>query len=118
MISEATQAKADRLLAAGRVDPIDGELRRFRVDGHTGTYDVIVGGSFRCCSCPATTDCSHIVAAIRWWLSEIEATKYLRSLPHSDNAPTPTRTPGYLQFLAYCDARTERAAALEAERSS
>jgi hypothetical protein len=73
-MSTAMNAKAERLLAEGRVDPINEEVRRFRVEGDTGIYDVILSPSFRYCSCPATADCSHVRASIElWYASAVNA---------------------------------------------
>ena len=70
-----TAEKAKRLLAAGRVTPIDGEPRGFTVHGDTGTYRVIVGEHMAWCDCPAGRfrhACSHIDAA-RLALAEVSA---------------------------------------------
>lgn len=70
--SAHVQAKADRLLAEGRVRHVDREPRGFTVDGDTGAYHVSVGRYSTWCTCPrargiqpAGTECSHGLAAVR-----------------------------------------------------
>jgi len=55
-------AKAERLLAEGRIQAIPG--RCFAVEGDHGWYLAVVNddGLF-CCSCPAVGECSHVLAA-------------------------------------------------------
>lgn len=61
-----TQAKATRLLAEGRVTPHTAPVWVFDVYGDTGRYVTVVGAHVATCSCPATTRCSHIEAAVTW----------------------------------------------------
>lgn len=64
--SEATVAKARRLLDADRI--VRTEIgATYRVDGDHGSYLVVVSSNGReaYCSCPATTPgCSHAAAAL------------------------------------------------------
>lgn len=56
-VSKATQEKAHRLLAEGRVQKVEGG---FRVKGDNGVYDVNEACDY--CSCPARVRCSHMIA--------------------------------------------------------
>jgi len=74
-MSEATRAKAVRLLMQGRVDPQPNPAQVFRVEGDSGIYLCFVSASVRYCTCPhgvngAEGDCSHLEAAVAWVLGE------------------------------------------------
>lgn len=80
-MSEQTTAKADRILAQGRIEPETTPVRSFVVRGDTNDYRVIIGGSFQRCDCEhgqrvlrdeAFGRCSHIKAAVRWVMAEAE----------------------------------------------
>ena len=68
--------KVARLLATGHVEPILEEVRRYRVSGDHGVYDVVVAPTFRMCSCAHARlsegrgECSHVLAAVEWWRAE------------------------------------------------
>lgn len=76
MTSEAIKAKADRLLAEGRVDPQDvsGPIRLFEVQGDTDVYLVFVGAAVQVCYlCKASKEgarCSHVEAAVEYVLAQ------------------------------------------------
>jgi hypothetical protein len=74
-MSAATRAKADRLLAEGRVAPQPNPVQEFRVEGDGGIYRCFVGPTTRYCTCPhgvheAEGDCSHLEAAVSWVMGE------------------------------------------------
>lgn len=62
----SVQTKAVRLLAQGRVAPDPEPAQVFRVAGDHGAYTVIVGPHVALCTCPASTRCSHVEAAVLW----------------------------------------------------
>lgn len=49
-MSAMTEAKAERLIAEGKVRPIDGEPRAFTVQGANGWYRVVIGAHMAWCS--------------------------------------------------------------------
>jgi len=53
-------AKAERLLAEGRIQAIPG--RCFAVEGDHGWYLAVVNDDGLFCSCPAIGECSHLLA--------------------------------------------------------
>lgn len=71
-MSAATESKAARLLADGKVDPLPVSAQIFRVDGDTGIWFVTVSASIQLCTCPSTTRCSHLEAAVNWVLADDE----------------------------------------------
>ena len=60
-MSAHTQQKATRLLAEGRVSPVDIREISFKVRGDTGTRNVKLT-----CDCPAAGSCSHLEAVLAW----------------------------------------------------
>lgn len=64
MPSDAVKAKATRLREQGRVKFL-GPAAAFHVQGETAVipYVVVIGEGFSSCTCQATGDCSHLVAA-------------------------------------------------------
>jgi hypothetical protein len=74
-MSAATQAKAERLLAEGRVEPLPLTVRLYRVTGDTGIHLVTMTAAYRSCDCEhgkkGERDCSHILAAIAYFNAEL-----------------------------------------------
>lgn len=64
-MSKAVIEKAQRLLATGCVTEAHGVSRVFPVAGDHGTYAVLFfeDGTVTC-TCPATSTCAHIAAAL------------------------------------------------------
>lgn len=54
-------AKATRLTLEDRVTPVPGRV--FEVIGDHGTYLTAITADAAICSCPATSECSHLLAA-------------------------------------------------------
>lgn len=74
-MTAATQAKADRLLAEGKVHHVDDERPRlFMVDASGGgQYRVVIGRFLSWCDCPAgqrSASCSHATAARKLYENE------------------------------------------------
>jgi uncharacterized Zn finger protein len=77
-MSAATEAKADRLLAEGKVHRVDeNRPRLFMVDASGGgQYRVVIGGETAWCDCPAGrrkacgADCSHVQACRKLFIEE------------------------------------------------
>lgn len=58
-----SQARADRLRSEGRVHPVDVRAA-WLIEGDHGAYVVVAdrAGNFHC-PCPASSECSHTIAA-------------------------------------------------------
>jgi uncharacterized Zn finger protein len=72
-MTEAIEAKANRLLAEGRVfvrwsTP---EIVSAVVRGDTGVHDVDLHSGRWSCSCPARTTCSHLTAVMLVTVPEV-----------------------------------------------
>lgn len=68
--SSTVERKAAWLVAKGRVRPQADPAHLFEVEGMTGEYVVVLTPSLRMCTCPATSQCSHIRACILWALAK------------------------------------------------
>jgi hypothetical protein len=62
--SSTVVEKAHRLLDQGRVQLETEPAAVLTVRGDTGTYRVLVGAHVQVCTCPASSRCSHIEAAV------------------------------------------------------
>src|ERR1700722_2513672 len=120
-MSAATDQKAARLLAEGRVEPDPNPVRMFRTEGDHGTYIQFVSAPFRSCTCPhgregAEGDCSHLKAAIEWVYAEAA----LKTETAANNlqpafCPEPPLSARALAFPRYLEALTARKAQRRAE---
>lgn len=63
-MSAATHEKAMRLLDEGRVVLSPVPVAELTVHGDTGIYRVFVSAHTQVCTCPASSRCSHIEAAV------------------------------------------------------
>lgn len=74
-VSERVSAKAQRLIADGKVSRVKGHV--YQVEGDHETYTVVVGYPQEVsgrCDCPSETKCSHLIAACAYDLANpIEA---------------------------------------------
>lgn len=82
--SAAVRAKAERLLADGKVHRVEGMPRRFMVEGDTDIYKVTVGPNTTWCDCksargprPAGAECSHGLAGVMRFEAEHEGSRLL-----------------------------------------
>ena len=57
--------KAQRLIDENRVVPV--QAYAVLVAGDSGTYRVVATEDDIECSCPAKSDCSHVLAAMAYW---------------------------------------------------